>query len=164
MGNEQKTDSLAFLISDTGRLLRKRFDQRAREFGLTRAQWQVMAYLLTNEGINQSGLAELLEIEPITLSRHIDRMEEAGLVERSPDPKDRRARILAISEKGNEVFTKLRAVGACLMEEITAGIPAEQQEIMKAGLKHLRGALASATDDRAPARVSEIRIPKRATS
>ncbi len=136
-----KANSLGFLIADTARLLRKRFDQRAREVGLRRAQWQVLAYLAMNEGINQAGLADLLEIEPITLSRHLCRMEEAGLVIRQADPKDKRARILLLSEQANRLLDGFRTVGRSVIEEITAGLTADEIEAMKQGLRHVRAAL-----------------------
>jgi MarR family transcriptional regulator for hemolysin len=86
--------SFGFLLHDIARLMRKIFDQRARSLGLSRAQWQLLVHLSRHEGINQSGLAEILEIENITLGRLVDRMEEAGWVERRADPGDRRARLL----------------------------------------------------------------------
>ena len=91
--------SFGFLLHDIARLMRKKFDQRARALGLSRAQWQVLAHLSRHEGINQSGLADILEIENITLGRLIDRMEDAGWVERRPDRSDRRARLLYMTEK-----------------------------------------------------------------
>ncbi len=136
-----KANSLGFLISDTARLLRKRFNHRARELGLTRAQWQVLAYLAMNEGINQAGLAELLEIEPITLSRHVQRMEEAGLVVRRPDPNDKRARILALSDQASGILNELRGLGRCVIEEVTAGLTTAEIEAMKHGLRQVRAAL-----------------------
>ncbi len=81
--------SLGFLLGDSSRLLRKRFDQLARSFGMTRALWRVIAVLRRNERINQMAMADIIDIEPITLGRHIDRLEEAGLVERRSDPDDR---------------------------------------------------------------------------
>ena len=138
-----KANSLGFLIADTARLLRKRFNQRAREVGLTRAQWQVLAYLAMNEGINQAGLADILEIEPITLSRHLDRMEGAGLVIRRTDPNDKRARILLLSDAGEQAAGRIRTVGRCVIEEITAGLEPEEIEAMKRGLRHIRSALSA---------------------
>src|SRR5207302_9486649 len=91
MTRHELDSSFGFLLHDIARLMRKRFDQRARNLNLTRAQWQVVAHLARHEGINQAGLAEIIEIEPITLGRLIDRMEEAGWVERRPNPSDRRA-------------------------------------------------------------------------
>jgi MarR family transcriptional regulator, transcriptional regulator for hemolysin len=83
---EPNAPTLGFLLHEVARLLRRRFEQNARGSGLTRSQWQVLAYLANHEGINQSGLAYLLEIEPITLCRIVDRLQTRGLIERHPDP------------------------------------------------------------------------------
>ena len=128
MQDGHKSNSLGFLISDTARLLRKRFDQRAREIGLTRAQWQVLAYLTHNQGINQAGLAEMLEIEPITLSRHIDKMEQAGWVTRRPDPNDKRVKLLFISDHVQPLLDEMRSIGRCLLDEVLEGMPPERVE------------------------------------
>ncbi len=146
-----KSNGLGFLLADTARLLRKRFDQRAREVGLTRAQWQVLAYLAMNEGTNQAGLADILEIEPITLSRHLDKMEEAGWVIRRPDPNDKRVRILLLSDQAAGVMAKVRAVGRCLIDEVTAGLRPEDIETMKQGLQHIRNSLSARGGEGSPA-------------
>src|SRR5436190_23691376 len=97
------TPPLGFLLHDAARLMRKRFEQRARAagLGLSRAHWQILALLKRNEGIQQGALADLMDIEPITLVRQIDRCQAAGLVERRPDPKDRRAWRLFLTEKAH---------------------------------------------------------------
>src|SRR5258705_6901101 len=89
--------TLGFLLHDVARLLRKRFEQNARGSGLTRSQWQVLAYLAQNEGINQSGLADLLEIEPITLGRIVDKLQMLGLIERRPSSSDRRGWVFSLT-------------------------------------------------------------------
>lgn len=122
MSPENLDRNLGFLLHDVARLLRKRFDQRARTLGLTRAQWSVLAHLARNEGINQAALAETLEIEPITLVRLLDRLEAAEWVERRPDPKDRRARLLYLKDKARPVLEKMRALGAATREEAMAGL------------------------------------------
>ena len=142
-----KTNGLGFLISDTARLMRKRFDQRARELGLTRAQWQVLAYLAMNEGINQAGLADLLDIEPITLSRQLDKMEEAGWVVRRPDANDRRVRILLLTEQASAVLMKVRALGRSVIEDMIAGLTSEEVEAMRRGLQHVRNSLSDRGGD-----------------
>jgi len=119
---------LGFLLHDVARLLRKRFDQRARALGLTRAQWSVLAHLARQEGINQSALADVLDIEPITLVRLLDRLEAAGWVERRPDPNDRRARLLYLTEKAHPVLERLWALGAETREEAMAGLSTEARE------------------------------------
>src|SRR2546421_2461202 len=81
--------NIGFLLHDVARLMRKRFEQNARDLGLTRSQCQVLAHLARHEGIQQGSLAEIHEVEPITLTRIVDRLEEAGLVERRLHPTDR---------------------------------------------------------------------------
>src|SRR3954451_7591706 len=110
-----------FLLHDVARLLRKRFEQRSRDYGLTRSQWQVLAYLATNEGIHQGALADLLDIEPITLVRLLDRMEERGLVERRRHPSDRRLRLLHLTEAAHPLLKILWETGQATREEALCG-------------------------------------------
>jgi MarR family transcriptional regulator, transcriptional regulator for hemolysin len=100
--------SFGFLVHDVARLFGRRFNQRALLcLGLTRAQCKVLGYLARNEGINQAGLADLLEIKPMTLVRQIDRMEEDGWIERRPQPGDRRARRLVLTEKARPILARI---------------------------------------------------------
>ena len=101
-------ENIGTMVAQVARLMRRSFDERARKIGVTRPQWQVLSLLIRNEGINQGRLADLLEVEPITVGRMIDRLQEAELVERRPDPADRRAWRLFNSAKGNALFDQLR--------------------------------------------------------
>lgn len=139
---ESNTPTLGFLISDLGRQLRTHFDRRVRVLGYTRAQWQAIKAIDRNEGINQSGLAELLEVEPITLCRLMDRMEKSGLVERRPDPEDRRAHRLFITEQSRQSSAELSSIGATLMAEVTDGLSPEELETLQSLLLRLRSNLA----------------------
>jgi MarR family transcriptional regulator, transcriptional regulator for hemolysin len=139
--------SFGFLLHDIARLMRKRFDQRARNLNLTRAQWQVLAHLARHEGINQAGLAEILEIEPITLGRLIDRMAESGWVERRPHPSDRRARQLYLTAQAEPVFARMRALADEAREEALAGLLQDDRERLTATLIEIRNNLS----DRNPA-------------
>ena len=116
------SDSLGFLISDVSRLLRRRFDERARQIGVTRAQWRTLVTLRIHEGINQGGLADLLEVEPITLCRMVDRLEEAGLVERRRDPADRRAWQIFLTPRALPLLDQLRGLGDALIEVALDGL------------------------------------------
>src|SRR5258707_3532335 len=87
----------AFLISDVARLLRTYADQRARQFGMTRAQWAVLARLEHNEGLKQSELAEMLDLQPITLTRLVDRLCTIGMIERIAVPSDSRVKRLSLT-------------------------------------------------------------------
>ena len=99
--------SIGLLLIDTGRLLRKRFEQNVRGTGLTRAQWQVLKEIYVQEGLNQGALAELLEVEPITVGRLVDRLEQAGLIERRPHPTDRRAKQIVLTPAGDRRRTEV---------------------------------------------------------
>ncbi len=116
------SDSLGFLISDVSRLMRRRFDERARLIGVTRAQWRTLTMLSRHEGINQGGLADLLEVEPITLCRMIDRLEEAGLVERRRDPADRRAWLIFLTPKAHPLLAQLRGLADDMIENALNGL------------------------------------------
>ncbi|HUN47726.1 MAG TPA: MarR family transcriptional regulator [Stellaceae bacterium] len=125
-----------FLLHDIARLLRKRYDQRARTLGLSRAQWQVLAHLHRHEGIHQQGLAEVLEIEGVTLGRLVQKLEEAGWVERRSDPNDRRARRLYTTAKVTPVLERMWALGETTREEALAGLDdSERQRLMDSLLK-----------------------------
>ena len=133
--------SFGFLLHDIARLMRKKFDQRARSLALSRAQWQLLVHLSRHEGINQSGLAEILEIENITVGRLIDRMEEAGWVERRPDPGDRRARLLYTTEKVAPVMERMRELAEATRNEALAGLAPAQRDALIDTLIQVRGNL-----------------------
>jgi len=122
------TRSLGFLLADVSRLVRKRFDQRARALGLTRAQWRVLAQLRRREGINQRDLAEILEIESITLARHIDRLEAKGWVERRRDPADRRAWRLHLNAQVQPILHKMRKFSETTRAEALTGISDKESD------------------------------------
>ena len=132
------SDSFGFLISDVSRLIRRRFDERARSIGSTRAQWRTLVVLSRNEGINQGGLADLLEVEPISLCRMIDRLEESGLVERRRDPQDRRAWQIYLTDRAGPVLEKLRVIADELFENALDGVPASTREILMSSLGSIR--------------------------
>ena len=136
---------LGFLLHDVARLLRKRFDQRARALGLSRAQWSVLAHLSRNEGIRQAALADILEVEPITLARLLDRLEESGLVERRADPTDRRARLLYLRGPAHPILEQMRVLGAETREEALAGIPLERREALIETLIEMKRNISSRT-------------------
>ncbi|WP_454650029.1 MarR family winged helix-turn-helix transcriptional regulator [Bradyrhizobium liaoningense] len=119
---DQNLTTLGFLLHEVARLLRKRFEQNARDCGLTRSQWQVLAYLAQNEGISQTGLAELLEIEPITLVRIVDRLEAQGLIQRCPHPTDRRVWRLRLTSAAHPKVAQLRELGEQTRAEALFGV------------------------------------------
>jgi DNA-binding MarR family transcriptional regulator len=145
--------NLGFLLHDVARLMRKRFEQNARELGLTRSQCQVLAHLARNEGIHQGALAELLEIEPITLTRILDRLEEAGLVERLPHHRDRRVRLLRLTKAAHPLIDDIFAIGALTRGEALEGVSEADLDrlfdILGSMKTNLLGRLATAGERRA---------------
>ena len=131
-------ETLPFEIGETAHALRKAFDRRAAGLGVTRAQWKVLFRLTRTPGLRQVELADMLDIEPITLSRIIDRLEEAGHVERVADPADRRAWRLQVTEAAQPLVEKLRAVGDELIAEAFSGISASDIEKARQVLASVR--------------------------
>jgi DNA-binding MarR family transcriptional regulator len=120
--------TLGFLLHDVARLLRKRFEQRAKSMGLTRSQWQTLAYLANNEGIQQSGLADILEVEPITLVRILDKLADRGLVERRQHPRDRRIWLLYMCDAARPLLDTMRALGEETRGEALEGATQEERD------------------------------------
>lgn len=131
------------LLSDLARLLRRRFDARARRIGVSRPQWQVLIVLARSEGINQAALAERLEVETISVARMVDRLEEAGLVERRPDPADRRAWRLFLKPAAHPLLAELQAVAAEVRAEMLAGLAGPEQEQLHGLMLRLRANLSA---------------------
>jgi MarR family transcriptional regulator for hemolysin len=124
--------TLGFLLHDVARLLKKRFEQNSRGSGLTRSQWQVLTYLAQNEGINQARLAELIEIEPITLGRIVDKLEAMGLIKRNPHPTDRRRWLLHLIPAARSRLEQLGEYGDIIRSEALAGVSeADRQHLLK---------------------------------
>jgi MarR family transcriptional regulator for hemolysin len=156
---------VAFLILDTGRLIRNRVDQVTGEAGLTMAQWRVLATVAScraarQEPPNQAALADLLEIEPITLSRQIDRLAAAGLIERQPDPADRRAHQLVLTDKATPLVEEFRERGNKLLLEALAGISDKEIEGVVATLERLRTNLTGRSDTIVPFAAPQSRKKK----
>lgn len=144
--------SFGFLLYDAARLLRRDFDRRAKTIGLTRAQWSVLAHLSRNEGISQAGLAEILDIEPITLVRLLDRLEESGWVERRPHPTDRRVYTLFITAKSWPVIDQIRALAAETRATALAGVAPADRALLVELLARIRANLSERPEpDQAPA-------------
>ena len=120
--------NIGYLLSDNSRQLRRLFDLRVRDLGLTAVQARLLLALGKFPESNQAFYAARIEVEPITLTRLADRMEEAGWIERKPDPEDRRARILTLTDKAEDIVLPLRAIVDQLVEDILDGINTDDRE------------------------------------
>ncbi len=150
-----------FLVHDISRMLRKRFDRRARDIGLTKSQWIVLAHLARHEGIHQGGLADILELEPATLARHLDRLEDTGWIERRPDPSDRRAWRLHLTGKATPVLEKMGDLVEITTREALAGLSREERERLQAQLLTIRANLTDRPEAETRAAVEEAAGPQR---
>jgi MarR family transcriptional regulator for hemolysin len=131
-------DTLPFEIGETAHALRKAFDRFAVGLGVTRAQWKVLFKLTRKPGLRQVELADMLDLEPITLCRIVDRLEEARLVERVRDPDDRRAWRLHVTVQARPLVEKLQEVGSELVEHAFAGIDPKDIETTRQVLARVR--------------------------
>ena len=151
LANLPANKRMAFLIQDVARIIRNKLDHAAAEAGLTTAQWRVLATVArcrkaNHEMPNQAALAEMLEIEPITLSRQVDRLATAGLIERRPDPGDRRAHRLFVTDKAAPLIEEFRKLGNKMMGTALDGISEAEIDAMIGVLDRLRLNLTGRSD------------------
>ncbi|TKT74859.1 MarR family transcriptional regulator [Aquamicrobium sp. LC103] len=135
--NTERVEGLGLLVHDAARLMRRRFEESASGHGLSAAQWRLLVRLVKAEGVAQARLAALLEIEPISVSRLLDRMEEGGWIERRPDPSDRRVRTVFATDKSREAFAEVKGMASDIYDEALAGLSAEERRTLINGLRTL---------------------------
>ena len=124
--------NIGYLLSDSSRLLRRAFDERVRGLGLTAVQARLLLSLQKFPDNNQAFYAERLEIEPITLTRIVDRIEDAGWIARVADPSDRRARLLHLTDKSRGIVGMLRTRVKGLVEDMSQGLSTgERAELIR---------------------------------
>ena len=140
---------LAFAINDVARLLRTYADQQAAQYGMTRAKWAVLARLDRFEGLKQGELAEMLDLQPISLTRLLDGLADNGLIERRPDPDDRRAKRLYLTPAARPLLAQLAVLGETLMANALAGLSHAETEALLARLTTVKDNLRQAVQKRA---------------
>ncbi len=128
MPQQPVTREIAVNIMDVARMLRTYADQRARQFGISRAQWVVLIRLDRSEGLKQSELAEILDLQPISLTRLLDRLAENGLIERRADPNDRRANRLYLTPAARPLIEQLGKLGLDMMGTVLDGLDGKANE------------------------------------
>lgn len=138
-------DTLGFAIGEAARLLRDRFDDYAGAKGVTRAQWRMLLALMRQEPISQVKLAQYLEVEPMSLCRMADRLQAAGMVERHPDPNDRRINLLSLSKHARALIVDWRLYGAKVLAVAVEGFSTQEQDEL---MSHLTRFCDNLTSDR----------------
>ena len=137
------TDRLGLLLHDAARAIRKRFEQRTSGLGLSSAQWRLLAIVSREGRATQARLADLLEIEPISVSRLVDRMEQGGWVIRTHDPADRRVRIVVPTETSLSAYAEIKATANEVYDEALAGLGTTERAALIAGLNTIISNLAA---------------------
>lgn len=133
--------SLGFLFADISRLVRKEFDRRVRDLGLTRAQWLFLYYLTRRPGCTQSELAELLQMEKISVSRQADRLEKAGWIRRREHAADKRAYQLELTSRAGRITTRLEERAGRLRGDYLQGLPPARRSALLADLTQIKANL-----------------------
>jgi len=141
MSNRPMEHLFGFMLNDISRMMRSRFDNQARKWGLNRSQWRVLVYLARSEGINQSGLAETIEVDRMTIGRMLDRLESSGWIERRPDVSDRRVHRLYLTRKARPLLDKMIVVANEVQEEAMAGLNGADRERLRDLLSVILGNL-----------------------
>jgi MarR family transcriptional regulator, transcriptional regulator for hemolysin len=151
--------NFGFLLKDVTRLYTLFFEARAREMALTLAQCKVLVRLASNEGVSQARLAELAEVEPMTMVRIIDRMEADGLLERRPDPGDRRARRLYLSPKSKPLLEQIWRLADQTRADAFEGIGKTERDTFMSVLERLHDNIRALTELPSAATVTAWRRP-----
>src|SRR6516164_9766128 len=135
--------NFGFLVHDVSRLIKRRFDRKARQTGLpiTRRQAAVVLYIARNEGVSQTEVATWLDLEPIALVRMLDKLNDEGLVERRAHPTDRRVRTLWLTPAARPMVTQILAINKTIREEAFASMPAHARETVIDILDGIKGNL-----------------------
>ena len=136
-------DMLGFLLADVSRMMRRAFNKHIENSSLTLAQARALVYISRHEGIRQIHLADMLEILPITLTRLIDQLVEEGLVERKPDPNDRRAHKIFITDQAPPILTSIQKVAASVQTDALIGLDESQAAQLLSTLQTMRDNLGS---------------------
>ena len=144
-----------FALFETQRLLRLYAEKQARRFGLTKAQWSVLAKLERTEGLKQTEIADLLEIQPITLTRLIDKLYELGLIERRSDDSDRRVNRLYLTEAARPLMLQLNGLRNELTQTALAGLSPADTNLLVAQLETVKNNVREALQTAAAAPTPE---------
>lgn len=137
---------LLIVLHDVARLLRTRFDQRARARGMTRAQWVILARLSRQPGLSQNELAGICEVEPITVGRLVDRLEARELVERRPDPGDRRINRLHLLPAAQSILEEIASYKEVLHDELLDGLSEKARSALLDALLHIKNKLTAESE------------------
>lgn len=142
-----KERSPGFLVHEVSRLLKRRFEDEAKSFGVTMPQWRTLVEIHRQDGVSQVALAAFIDSDPMTMSGILDRLEKRGLIERFTDPNDSRAKLARLTREGVALVARARRVGIAMQEIALSGLSAEEREDLVEKLRHIRANLNNMTAD-----------------
>lgn len=154
MAIDFETDSLTLLMV-VARLSRVEADRRARQHGMTRAQWGILIHLQNRQGMSQKELSNILEVEPISVARLVDRLARAGLVERRADERDRRVWRLHLLPAAASLMSEIDRHRQELSDFISRGLTDTEREAMLGALKKMKANLLQELHPACPAKIGE---------
>ncbi|MBL8596931.1 MAG: winged helix-turn-helix transcriptional regulator [Devosia sp.] len=140
-----RENSIGYLIYEVARLMRRRFEDEASVHGFTLPQWRALAEIYRTEGLAQVSLAAALDVDQMTVSGIVSRLEKRGLIDRYPDPNDSRAKLAKLTPAGLALVTDAKNVGRALYENALDGLSPADRETMAAQLRLIRDNLNSMT-------------------
>jgi MarR family transcriptional regulator for hemolysin len=141
----RKTDSIIYLVHEVARLFRRRFEDEAKLHGFTLPQWRALAEIYHNEGVSQVALAGALDVDQMTVSGIVSRLEKRGLIVRYPNPNDSRAKLARLTDAGQELVARAKNVGRAVYEDALYGLDDGERQLLTANLKRVRDNLVSMT-------------------
>ncbi|HEV7717439.1 MAG TPA: MarR family winged helix-turn-helix transcriptional regulator [Arsenicitalea sp.] len=147
VGHAAQGKQFGYVVHDLARLLRRHFDTEAQRHGLTLPQWRLIAQLAVSDGLSQVALAGLIDTDPMTVSGLIERLESKGLVNRTPDPVDSRAKIVMLTDNARAVIAEMRRLSDSISAELFDGIADDERAT---ALRVLQKMSANLSKQRAP--------------
>ena len=129
---------LGYLIFEVSRLFKRRFEELAKDNGVTLAQWRTLAQIAVHENITQREIADSIDADPMTVSGILDRLEKRGLIDRFANPSDSRAKVARLTPAGDAMFGQARALGLAMYEAAIVGLSDHERDVMKTALCKMR--------------------------
>ena len=142
---------MGYLIHEIARLMKRRFEDEARLHDITLPQWRTLSQIVLNEGVTQAQLASNIDVDPMTMSGILNRLEKRGLIDRFPDPVDSRAKLARLTAEGQALFETARTVAITMYESALEGVSKADQDVVVAALSKMRENLTGQTAEKEPA-------------
>ncbi len=142
---------MGYLIHEVARLMKRRFEDEARLHDITLPQWRTLSQIALTEGVTQAQLAANIDVDPMTMSGILNRLEKRGLIDRFPDPADSRAKLARLTAEGEALFETARTVGFAMYEAALQGVSKADQDLVVAALSKMRDNLTGQSAEKEPA-------------